>query len=255
MMSSLWNDIFRPYQQRFFMNQNSSIGPKPSINVDIPERIVSLVAGSLLVVNSLRNGKFGLFRLAVGGFLLYRGATGHCPGYSALGKEHLPDPVKNINIRTTIAVNRPRHEVYAFWRRLANLPLFMQHLQSVKEIDDRTSHWEAKIPAGLGTLSWDAVIVEERDGSFIGWNSLPGATVENAGKVEFRDIGDGWTELYVVITYRAPLGAAGQGISALFNPVFEKLIRSDIKSFKQFAERGGMISNGEGFIENKGVII
>src|SRR5688572_26109121 len=119
----------------------------------------------------------------------------------------------------------------------------MEHLDTVVEKDDRTSHWEAKIPGGLGTISWDAVIVEEREGSFIGWNSLPGATVENAGKVEFREIGDGWTEIYAVITYRAPLGAAGQGISALLNPVFEKLVRSDIKNFKRFVEGGGIPSS------------
>jgi len=220
------------------MNQNSSVGPKPSINVDVPERIISLAAGTMLLLNGIRKG--GLIRAALGGYLLYRGATGHCPGYSMLGKRHLPDPVKNINIRTTVAVNKPRHEVYAFWRKLENLPRFMEHLETVKEINDRNSHWEARIPGGLGTISWDAVIVEEREDAHIGWNSLPGATVENAGKVEFRDLGDGWTELHVVITYRAPLGAAGQGISALLNPVFEKMIRSDIKNFKLFVERGGM---------------
>jgi uncharacterized membrane protein len=232
------------------MNQNSSIGPKPSINVGVPERIASVLAGSLLLFNGLRKGNLGLFRLGLGGYLLYRGATGHCHGYSALGKEHLPDPIKNINIRTTVAVNRPRNEVYAFWRKLENLPLFMEHLQMVRELDNRTSHWEARIPGGLGTIEWDAVIVEEREGSFIGWNSLPGATVENAGKVEFREIGDGWTEIYAVITYRAPLGAAGQGLSALLNPVFEKLVRSDIKNFKRFVENGGMPTSSTTYAQN-----
>jgi len=114
----------------------------------------------------------------------------------------------------------------------------MRHLKEVKQIDDRTSHWEAFIPGGLGTIRWDAVIAEEHDGKFIGWNSLPGATIENAGKVEFRDIGDGWTEVYAVITYRAPLGVAGQGISSLVNPMFEKLVRQDIKDFKRYIEVG-----------------
>lgn len=223
------------------MNQNSSVGPKPEINVGVSERLISLAAGSLLLLNGLRNR--GWMRMAAGGYLMYRGITGHCPGYSMIGKPKLPDPVKNINIRTTVTVNRPRNEVYAFWRRLENLPRFMQHLETVQAIDDRTSHWEARVPGGLGTISWDAVIVEEHPGTFIGWNSLPGATVENAGKVEFRELGDGWTELHVVITYRAPLGAAGQGVSALLNPLFEKLIRADIRNFKQFVERGGLSAN------------
>lgn len=224
------------------MNTNSSVGPKPSINVGVPERIGSALAGGWLLLNGIRNGS--LFRMGLGGYMVYRAATGHCPLYSAIGKPHLPDPVKNINIRTTIQVNRPRNEVYAFWRRLENLPLFMSHLKAVEQKDDRTSHWEAYIPGGLGTVSWDAAIVEEQEGSLIGWNSLPGSTIENAGKVEFREIGDGWTELHAVITYRAPLGIAGQGLSALLNPVFEKLVRTDLKEFKRYIEAGGVQNEG-----------
>jgi len=226
------------------MNTNASVGGKPSINVDVPERVISGLAGGWLLLNGVKN--LSLFRMGLGGYLVYRAATGHCPLYSAMGKPHLPDPVKNINIRTTVQVNRSRDEVYAFWRRLENLPLFMQHLKKVEAIDDRTSHWEANVPGGLGTITWDAAIVEEHDGRFIGWNSLPGATIENAGKVEFRDLGDGWTELHVVITYRAPLGAAGQGLSALLNPMFEKMVRRDIKSFKKYIEAGDVNSGISG---------
>lgn len=219
------------------MNTNSSVGPKTSVNVDIPERIASALFGSWLLVNGLKANS--LTRMALGGYLIYRGASGHCPLYSALRKPHLPDPVRNINIRTTVQVHKPRHEVYNFWRKLENLPQFMRHLKEVRQIDDRTSHWEAFVPGGLGTVSWDAVIVEEQENAFIGWNSLPGATIENAGKVEFREIGDGWTEVYAVITYRAPLGFAGQGVSGLLNPLFEKMVRQDIKDFKRHIESGG----------------
>ncbi|HRO42541.1 MAG TPA: SRPBCC family protein [Flavipsychrobacter sp.] len=218
------------------MNTNSSVGPKPSVNVDVPERLISVFAGGCLFLNGISKGS--LLKMGLGGYLIYRGAVGHCPLYSAIGKPHLPDPVKNINIRTTVQVNRPRHEVYAFWRKLENLPLFMRHLKEVKQKDDRTSHWEAFVPGGLGTIQWDAVIVEENENSFIGWNSLPGATIENAGKVEFREIGDGWTEVHAIITYRAPLGIAGQSVSSLFTPLFEKLVRQDIKDFKRYIETG-----------------
>jgi len=219
------------------MNTNSAVGPKASVNIAVPERLASVLAGSWLFLHGIRKGS--ILKMGVGAYLTYRGAVGHCPLYSALGRPHLPDPVKNINIRTTVQVNRPRHEVYAFWHKLENLPLFMRHLKSVVETDDRTSHWEAYLPGGLGTIRWDAVIVEEHADSFIGWNSLPGATIENAGKVEFREIGDGWTEVYAVITYRAPFGVAGQGLSGLLNPVFEKLVRQDIKDFKHYIEKTG----------------
>jgi uncharacterized membrane protein len=133
-------------------------------------------------------------------------------------------------------VNRPRNEVYSFWRKLENLPRFMKHLESVTEHDGGRSVWNAKIPGGLGTIGWDAEIVKEEEGQLLGWNSLPGSTIHNAGKVEFRDAADNGTEITVIITYRAPFGAIGEGVTNLLSPVFEKLIETDIKGFKEYIE-------------------
>jgi uncharacterized membrane protein len=220
------------------MNTNSSVAGKPDINVGTTERMLSGLTGSLLLFSGLRNGNLGFVRALIGGFLLYRGITGNCPGYTAIGKEKVADPVRNINIRTSVTVNKSADELYAFWRRLENLPLFMKHLDSVVETDSKRSHWKARVPGGLGTIEWKAEIVEERPGSFLGWNSMPGAVVENAGKVEFKRIAEDWTELTAIISYRAPLGIAGQGLSKLLNPVFENMITQDILNFKRFIEQG-----------------
>jgi uncharacterized membrane protein len=52
--------------------------------------------------------------------------------------------------------------VYAFWRRLENLPLFMKHLSNVTEIDAKHSHWEAVVPGNIGKIKWNAEIVKEK---------------------------------------------------------------------------------------------
>lgn len=215
------------------------------INVDWQERVLSAGVGGYLFAAGLRNLTKkpirGLLQTAIGGFLLYRGGSGNCPMYTSLGKSADVQHATSVNIRTSLIVNKPRNEVYQFWRRLENLPKFMKHLLSVKELDAKRSHWEAVMPGNLGTLKWDAEIVKEREGEFIGWQSLPNATIENAGKVEFRDIDGGQgTELDVVISYRPPAGQIGSGIASLFNPVFEKLIRKDIMSFKEYAEGSEM---------------
>lgn len=59
------------------------LGP---INVGEAERIPSLVVGAVLALLGLNRGSLvgGLLAL-VGGELLYRGATGHCPVYQSLG--------------------------------------------------------------------------------------------------------------------------------------------------------------------------
>ena len=58
-----------------------------SINVAPNERLISTVAGGALVLNSLiRPRPLSLLGGLIGGALLSRGMTGHCPIYSALGK-------------------------------------------------------------------------------------------------------------------------------------------------------------------------
>jgi uncharacterized membrane protein len=210
------------------------------LNVGGTERLASAAIGFLLLRSGLRNG--GLLSSVLGGFLLYRGASGNCPVYSRLGLStgnavlHKTDAV---NIRTTIVVNKPRQEVYDFWRRLENLPRFMKHLNVVTESDNKRSHWEAKVPGGIGTITWDAEVLKEENGTYLSWRSLENATIENAGKVEFRDfMNHKGTEIDVTITYRPPAGSIGSGFAWLFNGVFEKMIREDIRNFKQFIETG-----------------
>ena len=53
---------------------------------------------------------------------------------------------RGIEIERSVTVNKPRDEVYAFWRDLSNLPRFMRHLESVTELGDGRSHWVAKAP-------------------------------------------------------------------------------------------------------------
>lgn len=222
------------------MNTNSSTGAKLSVNVGKLERIASILAGTALLVKGLQNEekKSGIAMAIAGGLLFFRGSTGHSIIYGIAGKKKLPDTVKNINIMTKLTVNSPRQEVYDFWRKLSNLPLFMEHLDKVEVIDNKRSHWTAKVPGHLGKIEWDAEIVKEIDGELLGWNSLPHASINNAGKVEFRDADENGTEITVLITYRAPFGDVGEGIASMLNPMFKKMITKDVKNFKRYIEAG-----------------
>ncbi len=220
------------------MNENASTGSKPPVNVGKVERMVSGAAGAALLFNALTGHKARGVKAAAGAYLLYRAISGNCPLYSAVGKKRLPDPVRNINIRSTVTVNKPRAEVYAFWRKLENLPLFMKHLSSVEQRDEKHSHWVAQFPGFPSIVSWDAEIVKEEEGSLLGWNSLPDSVLDNAGKVEFRDAGDGETEIHAVISYRAPLGPAGESVARMFTPLFKNMLQEDLRNFRRFIETG-----------------
>jgi uncharacterized membrane protein len=216
-----------------------SIQPTGKENIDQGERIVSVLAGSYLLYKSFKNltshPLLGLQGLAAGGYMIYRGATGVCPVYEKLGKD-TTDP-EAIRIMETITVNADRDTVYAFWRELSNLPKFMKHLKTVVETDEDKSEWTANTPGGLIVLKWNAVITREEDGNYIGWQSVEGSMIDNAGKVEFKDTLNGiGTEISIEIDYFPPAGSVGRGITSLFNPVFEKMIREDVQNFKQYAE-------------------
>ena len=211
------------------------------INVGWNERVASAAIGAFLLSSGINNlfkhPMKSLVKTALGGVLLYRGMSGNCPFYSSIGKTKDVRHSQAINIRTGLVVNKPKDEVYAFWRKLENLPLFMKHLASVTEIDSKHSHWEAAIPGKIGKIKWNAEIVKEEPGYMIGWQSLPNSTINNAGKVIFHDALNGQgTELEVVIIYHPPAGDLGSGVAKLLNPVFEKLIRQDVMNFKEYIE-------------------
>jgi len=203
-------------------------------NVGSTERIVSALYGSALLYDVIANKK-GVLKGLAGGYLLFRGTTGYCPVYDVIDNDN-PFKTHNVNIKTSVTVNRPRSEVYAFWRRLENLPLFMKHLDSLQVIDETLSHWKATIPGGVGTVDWTSIIVYDEPNERIGWSSLADSPVRHAGNVHFKDAGEFATEVHAVISYHAPAGKIGEGIGRLLNPLFEKVVKKDIENIKKFME-------------------
>lgn len=146
-----------------------------------------------------------------------------------------------VQVTKSVTINRPRQEVYDFWRDLQNLPRFMQHLESVTAGPGPRSHWVATGPAGT-TVSWDAEIVEDRPGELLAWRSIDGATVPNAGVVLFDDApGDRGTELRVEVRYDPPGGTAGATVAKLFGEEPGQQLRDDLRRFKQVLETGEVV--------------
>lgn len=221
------------------IRENLSAFQSDSPNVDLTERILSVLGGVFLTYKGFKTLEkhpfIGVQEGIAGALLIYRGATGFCPVYGALDQDGT-DP-SALNITETFIVDRPRQEVYSFWRRLENLPRFMKHLASVDEYDRKNSHWRANLPGEILKLNWNAEITREDENNYIGWQSVEGSMVENAGKVTFHDaINGSGTELTVDISYFPPAGSLGQGIARLLNGLFEKAVREDVTNFKHYIE-------------------
>jgi len=219
-------------------NESPSAG-RENINLNWPERYISIATGVKLAYSGIRHlfssPFLSILKVGAGGYLLNRGITGHCELYTQIGKNST-DPI-NVNIRSSFTVNKPRIEVYNFWRKLDNLPLFMNHLERVEILDDERSHWELKLPTGVGSVSWDAEIVKDIPGELIGWSSLPGSIIDNAGKVRFRDsFDDKSTLIDVMITYQPPAGGFGASLAHVLNPLFKIMVDRDVRNFKQYMD-------------------
>lgn len=206
------------------------------VNMGTTERIVSVLSGSVLLYNSLAKKPKSIPKALLAGFMIFRGTTGHCPGYKLIGKKEEPVKVSNVNIRVDMTIDKPVPFVYEFWRKLENLPLFMKHLESVTIIDEETSEWKAQVPGNLANLTWKAAIIKDVENREISWRSFSDALIHNVGKVEFRDNGSFGTKMYVVISYQAPLGQIGETAAKVLNPIFENMVEQDVKRFKEYIE-------------------
>ena len=154
---------------------------------------------------------------------------------------NLDEPPRAREVTKAITVNRSPDEVYRFWRNFENLPQFMSHLESVRVIDDRRSHWKAKAPAGK-SVEWDAQITQDIPGELIAWESLEGADVANAGSVRFANAPGGrGTELVVNMHYDPPAGPLGAVVARLFGEEPGQQVDGDLRRFKQVMETGEVV--------------
>jgi uncharacterized membrane protein len=138
----------------------------------------------------------------------------------------------------TITVNRPRSEVYAFWRDFRNLARFLENVESVEPGPDRQSHWVIKAPAGQ-TVEWDSLLTEDEPDRLLAWESIEGADIKNSGRIEFRDGPPGrGTEVTATIVYDPPGGDLGKLFAKLFQKEPKMQARRDLRRFKQLLETG-----------------
>ena len=143
----------------------------------------------------------------------------------------------------TVTINRPREEIYAFWRDFSNLAGIMENVESITTLDDKTSRWAVKAPGGK-TVEWTSEVVEDQPGRLISWRSAEGADVPNEGTVEFLDAAPGrGTMVRATIAYDPPAGVLGEWVAKLFQREPNVQARRDLRRLKQFLETGEVTSS------------
>lgn len=198
---------------------------------------LALVGLPRLLTGSLGGGLLAL----LGGALIYRGFSGQCQLYRALGIDRSEPGATRGNLGTKIdqevTVQAPRERVDRVWRDLENLPRFMSHLERVEVLAGNRSRRTARAPGGA-RVQWEAEIIHERPSELIAWRSVEGSTVESAGSVRFDTAGAGGTRVQVSLQYDPPGGQAGHGLAALLGQDAGQQIEHDLQEFKRAVESG-----------------
>ena len=123
----------------------------------------------------------------------------------------------------------------------------MTHLEEIRKLDDKHSHWKAKGPVGF-TFEWDAEITEDRPNERLAWASVPGSSVHSAGSVNFkqRPTGRG-TVVEVEMRVDPPGGAIGAKIAKLFGKEPGQQVSDHLRAFKQIMETGHLTRSDASF--------
>lgn len=214
------------------------------INLSITERsVLAAGAAALLLTAANRRSVPGRVVLAAAaGALVYKSATGHSDVYRLLGvrpvhrgrhREQL-----GLYVTHTITIGRPPEELYVMWRDLSRLPEIFRHLEDVRVLDERRSHWKAKGPFGK-TMEWDSEITLDVPNQEIHWQSARDAEFPNRGIVRFeRAPAERGTALRVQMIYDPPAGKLGAALASVLGDDPQTRIKEDLRRLKQRIETG-----------------
>ena len=191
---------------------------------------VSLIGGGALAAYGAKRAigdrsKLGIALAAGGGALVYNGLR---PRRRSSG----------VHIQVAFTINKPVNEVYRYWRDLDGLPKFIRHVESVRKLDDRRSEWTIRGPMG-SSFTWQAEIVDEAPDRHIIWRSMPGSIVESSSSLQFREAPGGrGTELVAAMHYTRIGNYIGKGLAQVLGAVPERVLREELRRFKQLLEAG-----------------
>jgi uncharacterized membrane protein len=205
--------------------------------------VASTIVG-LGLLSLMRRHSFASQALALAGApLLYRGITGHCHAYEALGVHDAREATGHraaagpIQVERAITIGRPARDLYEYWLAPGNLARIMAHFAEITPAPDNGLHWRVRLPTGRA-IEWDGETDETREGEYIHWRTRPNASLPNHGSLTLRPApGDLGTEATLRMSFDtgAPLG---RGLSKLIGSVPNLLAERALARFKSLVETG-----------------
>jgi uncharacterized membrane protein len=144
-----------------------------------------------------------------------------------------------------IDVDVPVTVAYDQWTQFESFPQFMEGVERVVQLDEKTLDWTASI-AGK-TKHWRAEIVQQEPDQLVSWRSLDGA--RNDGTVRFEPLDAGTCRITLELDLEpdGPIEATGDALGFV-----SRRVKGDLERFREFIEsRGEATGAWRGRIEDR----
>lgn len=128
-------------------------------------------------------------------------------------------------------VDVPVRTAYDQWTQFESFPEFMGGVESVRQLDDTSTHWIVSI-AGV-KREFDADISDQVPDDHVAWRSTT-AEVAHRGRVDFRPVSADRTRVSLTIEWQ-PEGFVEKAGAAL--QLDDAQVKRDLHRFKDFIEK------------------
>ena len=194
--------------------------------ISVPRWTV-FAGGVLLAAVGVRMSRPAVsFLCGAGAVLLYQ-ALRHDDG-------RYPEFAGGTQIRTSTFVNAEPETCYHRWRKLENLPYFLDYISAVDVVSPSRSLWMTHPIAGH-ILQWETEITRDVPGEIIGWRSMPGSAVKTAGSIRFEEV-PGGTLVTITMKYRTTANFVGRALMAALGRDPECQMKQMLSRFKAAVE-------------------
>ena len=184
----------------------------------------ALLAGSaLLVVGLRRRGLAGSLTALLGAGLVAR-ALAPLVRRAVIARGSAR---RRVDVRSTVIVDRPVRDVFAFFTDFGNFPMLVESLESVVDHGDGRSHWVLRRTDGR-VVEWDATVTKFLPNQVIAWASVPESAISSNGIVRLESLGPSSTRVTLRVGYRPPPLDVQQALRAFLRPSVSEEVKAQL---------------------------
>jgi uncharacterized membrane protein len=190
--------------------------------------LARIAGAALAAYGTLRRGRTGAWLRTLGLGMAASAPRRSAPAPMPGERRHTVDMQKSVHVEA------PIDQVYAFWTRYDNFPLFMTNVRQVQDLGDGRFRWVVSGP-GRRALQWNALVTGREENALLAWRSEPGSVLNNAGAIRFSPEASG-TRIDVRFCYSPPTGRAGSAVADFFGGDPRTRLNQDLGRLKTLLE-------------------